>query len=98
APAEKGVTAAGPAGGTAGPFQIQIGAFNTPGEAERPPAWGGPRAAPALGRHAPPMTPPQRGGQGFFPARAIGFEGQTPADACGQLKRLEIDCMVMRAE
>ena len=56
-------------------------------------------AAAVLGKHAPHMSQFKRGDKVFFRARYIGFEAQAAAtDACTELKRLEIDCLVMRAE
>jgi D-alanyl-D-alanine carboxypeptidase len=99
APSGKTVAEAGPAGVPAGPFQIQVGAFNTQGEAERQLAWVSQRAAAVLGKHAPHMSQFKRGDKVFFRARYIGFEVQAAAtDACTELKRLEIDCLVMRGE
>ena len=34
----------------------------------------------------------------FFRARYAGFEAKTAARACGELKKLKIECLVMKAE
>jgi D-alanyl-D-alanine carboxypeptidase len=98
APSEKIIAEAEPAGVPAGPFQIQVGAFNTQGEAERQLAWVRQHAAAVLGRHVPHTSQFKRGDKVFFRARYIGFEAQAAVAACTELKRLEIDCLVMRAE
>jgi D-alanyl-D-alanine carboxypeptidase len=82
-----------------GPFQVQVGAYQTQGEAERQLAWVRERAGTVLGRHAGHMSQVKRGDKVFFRARYGGFDAHAAAaDVCGALKRLEIDCLVMRAE
>jgi D-alanyl-D-alanine carboxypeptidase len=98
APAASEKMVLAPASVPAGPFQIQIGAFNTQGEAERQLAWVSRHAAAVLGRHAPQTSRLKRGDKVLFRARYIGFEAQAAAHACTELKRLEIDCLVTRAE
>ena len=45
------------------------------------------------------MTMPvQQGQKSFFRARYAGFDASAAAKACGELKRLKIDCLVMKAE
>lgn len=87
-----------PAGAAAGPFQVQIGAYQTQDEAERQLATVRQRAGSVLGGRAAHMSQVKRGAKVFFRARYIGFEAQAAAGVCSQLKRLEIDCLVMRAE
>jgi D-alanyl-D-alanine carboxypeptidase len=82
-----------------GPFQVQVGAYQTPGEAERQLALVRERAGSLLGRHSPHMSQVKRGDKIYFRARYVGFDGRSAADnACSELKRLEIACLVMRAE
>jgi D-alanyl-D-alanine carboxypeptidase len=65
----------------AGPFQVQIGAFETRDEAERHLAWAWERAGTVLA------------------ARYGGFGAQSAAaGVCTALKRLDIDCLVMKAQ
>lgn len=99
-PPELAAPAAGPAGGVAaGPFQVQVGAFQTQDEAERQLAWVRQRAGSVLGEHAAHTSQVKRGDKVFFRARYVGFEAQaTAAGACSELKRLEIDCLVVKAE
>jgi D-alanyl-D-alanine carboxypeptidase len=83
----------------AGAFQIQIGAFQTQAEAERQLASVRQRAGVLLGGRPAVTTQFSQRGKVYYRARFAGFEAQAAAsDACGQLKRLSIDCMVMRAD
>jgi len=90
------VSAPGPA---AGAFHIQIGAFQTHSEAERQLASVRQRAATLLGERAALTSQFKRGDKVFYRARYGGFDAQsTAAGVCGELKRLSIDCLVMKAE
>jgi D-alanyl-D-alanine carboxypeptidase len=87
------------AGVPAGAFQIQIGAYQTQGEAERQLATVRQRASSVLGAHAAHMSQVKRGDKVYFRARYVGFSGQdAAAGVCNELKRLDIDCLVMKAE
>jgi D-alanyl-D-alanine carboxypeptidase len=87
------------AGGPAGAFQVQIGAYQTQGEAERQLATVRQRAGSLLGAHAAHMSQVKRGDKVYFRARYVGFSGQdAAAGVCSELKRLDIDCLVMKAE
>jgi D-alanyl-D-alanine carboxypeptidase len=90
---------AAPASAPSGAYQVQVGAYQTHDEAERQLAWVRQRAGSVLGPRAPHLTQVKRGAKVFFRARYIGFDVRSAADhACTELKRLEIDCLVMRAE
>jgi D-alanyl-D-alanine carboxypeptidase len=82
-----------------GAFHIQIGAFNTKGEAERQLASVRERAATVLGAHPPYMSQVKRGDKTYFRARYVGFDAKAAAaGVCSELKRMEIECLVMKAE
>jgi D-alanyl-D-alanine carboxypeptidase len=88
-----------PVAAPSGPFQVQVGAYETEREAERQLAWVRQRAGPVLGAHAAHMSQVKRGDRTYFRARYVGFDGRSAADGvCSALRRLEIDCLVMRAE
>jgi D-alanyl-D-alanine carboxypeptidase len=88
-----------PKGAPKGVFHIQIGAFQTKGEAERQLASVSERAGTVLGAHAAHMSQVKRGDKTFFRARYIGFDAHaSAAGVCSELKRMEIDCLVMKAE
>jgi hypothetical protein len=40
----------------------------------------------------------KQGDKLFFRARYAGFESKDAATACTELKRLKVDCLVMKAE
>jgi D-alanyl-D-alanine carboxypeptidase len=83
----------------AGPFQVQIGAFQTQDEAESRLAWARERAGTLLAAHTPHMSQVRLGDKVFFRARYGGFGAHSAAaGVCTALKRLDIDCLVMRAE
>jgi D-alanyl-D-alanine carboxypeptidase len=83
----------------AGPFQVQIGAFQTQDEAERRLAWARERAGTLLAAHTPHMSQVRLGDKVFFRARYGGFGAKSAAAGlCTALKRLDIDCLVMKAE
>ena len=99
APALKTAAVPEPATATAAAFHVQVGAYPTPGEAERQLASVRERAGSLLVRHAGHMTQVKRGDKVYFRARYVGFDGRSAAaGVCSELKRLEIDCLVMRAE
>jgi D-alanyl-D-alanine carboxypeptidase len=83
----------------AGAFHIQIGAYQSQSEAERQLASVRQRATTVLANRAPVTTQFKQGDKTFYRARYAGFDEQTAAaGACGELKRLKIDCLVMKAE
>jgi D-alanyl-D-alanine carboxypeptidase len=82
----------------AGSFHIQVGAFQSAAEAERQLASVRERAA-SLGKYAPMTQQVKQGDKVFYRARYAGFEAQgTAAEACNELKRLKVDCLVLKAE
>jgi D-alanyl-D-alanine carboxypeptidase len=87
-----------PAPAVRGAFQIQIGAFQSAAEAERQLAMVRVRAGGLLAAGTPLTLPVQQGQKSFFRARYSGFEASAAAKACGELKRLKIDCLVVKAE
>jgi D-alanyl-D-alanine carboxypeptidase len=81
-----------------GAFHIQIGAYQSQAEAERRLLSAREIAPGVLANHAPVTTQVKQGDKLFFRARYAGFEAPAAATACSELKRLKIDCLVMRAE
>ena len=90
--------AAAPAVAASGVFHVQIGAFQTQAEAEKRLASARELAPGTLGNRTPVTTQIRQGDKLFFRARYAGFEAKTAASACTELKRLKIDCLVMKAE
>jgi D-alanyl-D-alanine carboxypeptidase len=85
------------AGGT-GSFHVQIGAFQSAAEAERQLTSVRERA-PATLRSGTPITVQFKlGDKVFHRARFAGFDAASAAAACSELKRLKVDCLVMKAE
>jgi D-alanyl-D-alanine carboxypeptidase len=82
-----------------GAFQIQVGAYQSQDEAERRLASVREMATGLLGGRVPVTAVVKQGEKTFYRARYGGFEEQsTAAGVCGELKRLKIDCLVMKAE
>ena len=83
----------------AGAFHIQVGAYQSQVEAERQLASIRQRAGTLLSNKAPVTSAFKQGDKVVYRARYGGFEAQAAAaGACTELKRLSIDCLVMRAE
>ena len=83
----------------AGAFQIQIGAFQSQAEAQRQLASIRERSGVLLGNRSPVTSEVRQNGKVLYRARYAGFEAQSAAaGACIELKRLSVDCLVMRAE
>jgi D-alanyl-D-alanine carboxypeptidase len=97
APKRRIEATASTAGGMGG-FQIQIGAFQSQAEAERQLAAVRERAPVHLARAAAVTSQVKQGDKMLFRARYGGFEAAAAASACGELKRLKIDCLVVKAE
>jgi len=79
-------------------FEIQIGAFADPAEAERNMATARQRAGGVLDSYSAVAEPAQKGTGQIYRARFKGFDATAAASACGQLKKLQIDCFVVKAE
>ena len=86
------------AAGTQGGFHVQIGAYQSVAEADRQLAAVREKAATALRNRTPLTVQFKLGGKVFYRARYAGFDAQSAAAACGELKRLQLDCLVMKAE
>jgi D-alanyl-D-alanine carboxypeptidase len=84
---------------SAGDFQIQIGAFHSESEAERQLAAVRDRAGGLLAKASAVTQRVQQGDKLLYRARYAGFASQPAATGvCSELKRLKIDCLVMKAE
>ena len=85
--------------GPDGAFHVQIGAFKSQGEAERQLASVRQRAGSLLAERAGLTTEVRLGEKVFYRARYAGFDAQAAAAlVCDELKRLSVDCLVMKAE
>jgi D-alanyl-D-alanine carboxypeptidase len=88
-----------PQPGATGAFHIQIGAYQSQGEAERRLASVRELATALLGNRPPMTAVVKQGDRTLYRARYGGFDAQsTAAGVCGELKRMKIDCLVMKAE
>jgi D-alanyl-D-alanine carboxypeptidase len=76
---------------------VQVGAYTNPGEAERRLGVVKQRAASLLDGYAPVTTTFQKDETQWYRARFAGFSKQGAQSTCDELKRLALDCVVMRA-
>jgi D-alanyl-D-alanine carboxypeptidase len=87
-----------PHGTKAGPYHVQVGSFTSQAEAEtRLDAVKG-RAASLLNGHYPVTTTFKKDTEQWYRARFAGFSQDKAKSTCAQLKKLALDCVVMRAE
>lgn len=99
APAAARVAMTAPAQGAAqGRFDIQIGAYASVEEAQRNLANVQAKASSKLAAYPSVTYPVQKGGRQVFRARFRGFDAQTAANTCSELRRQSIDCFVMTSE
>lgn len=78
-------------------FQVQIGAFPSAAEAERQLAAVRARA-PVLGQAKPLTQPVQQGEKTLYRARYAGLESNAANQACEELKKQGVACMVFKAD
>jgi D-alanyl-D-alanine carboxypeptidase len=79
-------------------FEIQIGAYNTADEAQSKIELVRGRAVGLLEGHTGVALPVQKADRQMFRARFVGFGEDAASSACLELRRLAIDCFVMKAE
>lgn len=82
----------------AGPFQIQVGAYLTPSEAQKRLIAVATSAGPLLQGHAPVTTLVTKQSTPVHRARFAGFDEAKANTVCKSLKARSIDCIVVRAE
>jgi D-alanyl-D-alanine carboxypeptidase len=88
---------ASPAPGRKGPFHVQVGAYTNQQEAERRLGLVKERAAALLNGYAPVTTIFQKDDTQWYRARFAGFSKDGAVSTCDELKRMALDCVVMRA-
>lgn len=81
-----------------GPFQIQIGAYIAPADAERQMALARQRSGSLLNPYRAVAVPVQNGRRQLYRARFQGFERTAAYSTCASLRRLQIDCFVLRMQ
>jgi D-alanyl-D-alanine carboxypeptidase len=87
-----------PASNPSGPFAIQIGAYSDSADAEQHMDTARQRAGGLLDPYAAVAVPYRKGSNQLYRARFRGFEATAATSACLQLRRLQIDCFVVRAD
>jgi D-alanyl-D-alanine carboxypeptidase len=79
-------------------YEIQIGAYVSAQEAQSKLDLVRNRAVGLLDGHGAVTLPVQRDDRQIFRARFVHFDERTASNACLELRRLAIDCFVMRAD
>jgi len=79
-------------------YEIQIGAYSTAQEAESRMAVARSKAAGLLEGHRSIAVPVKKADRQIFRARFTGFNEDAAGSACLELRRLAIDCFVMKSE
>lgn len=79
-------------------YEIQIGAYGTAQEAQSKLDLVRSRAVGLLEGHSGVTLPVQREERQIFRARFVHFDESTASNACLELRRLAIDCFVMKAD
>lgn len=79
-------------------YEIQIGAYGTVQEAQAKLEVVRGRAVGLLDGHGSVTLPVQRESRQIFRARFVHFDEGTASNACLELRRLAIDCFVMKAD
>jgi D-alanyl-D-alanine carboxypeptidase len=79
-------------------YEIQIGAYNTAQDAQAKLDAVRGRAVGLLDGHEAVTIPVQREDRKIFRARFVAFDEDTASNTCLELRRLAIDCFVMRSE
>jgi len=83
---------------TLGPFAIQIGAYNDSADARQHMAAARQRAGGLLDPYRAVAVPVRKGASQLYRARFRGFTATAAASTCLRLRRLQIDCFVVKAE
>jgi D-alanyl-D-alanine carboxypeptidase len=81
----------------AGPFHVQVGAYTTQAEATSRLGEVRGRAASLLDGHPPLSMVFQKDDTQWYRARFAGFSQDGARSTCAELKRMSLDCIVMRA-
>jgi D-alanyl-D-alanine carboxypeptidase len=81
-----------------GAYHVQVGAFTSQAEAENRLGMVQQRATDLLEGHLPFTTSFMKANEEWYRARFAGFSQDDAKTTCAALKKLSLDCAVMRAE
>ncbi|MGA9605204.1 MAG: SPOR domain-containing protein, partial [Methyloceanibacter sp.] len=82
----------------AGAFHVQVGAYTSESEAESRLGAVQQQASDLLDGHLPFTTSFTKEGAEWYRARFAGFSKGDAQSACDALKKISVDCVVMKAE
>jgi D-alanyl-D-alanine carboxypeptidase len=82
----------------AGAFHVQVGAYTSESEAESQLGAVQQKAADLLAGHLPFTTSFTKDGAEWYRARFAGFSKSDAQSVCASLKKMSVDCVVMKAE
>ena len=83
--------------GRGGPYHVQVGAYTSQQEAQRRLGVVSERASTLLAGYSPVTTTFEKNETQWYRARFAGFSRDRAQNTCDELKRLDLDCVVMRA-
>ena len=83
---------------TLGPYHVQVGSYLDAAAAKSRLTNVAEKASDLLGGHGLLTVPGEVRGKAYFRARFGSFSEDDAATACAKLKRLKVDCLVVRAE
>ena len=92
------ITGKGKPTGRTGDFHVQVGAFTSETEAESRLGQVKGRATNLLEGHEPVTTTFHKNTEQWYRARFAGFSQDAAKSTCASLKKMALDCVVMRAE
>jgi D-alanyl-D-alanine carboxypeptidase len=92
------ITGRGKPTGRTGDFHVQVGAFTSETEAESRLGQVKGRATNLLEGHEPVTTTFHKNTEQWYRARFAGFSQDAAKSTCASLKKMALDCVVMRAE
>lgn len=81
-----------------GGYLVQVGAFNSPGEAAKHLDSVRSQLSEMLAAAAPVTEPVDKGDRKFYRARFAGFDQKRATAVCTEMRRRSIDCLVARAQ
>ena len=85
-------------GGRTGKYHVQVGAYTSQAQAENQLAQVQGRAGKLFDGYAPITTSFRTKRTHWYRARFAGFTRDKAKTACAKLKRMSVDCIVMRAQ
>ena len=81
-----------------GDYHVQVGSYNSPGDAQNRLGMVRQRAPQLLDGHLPFTTTFHKDNRDWYRARFAGFTKSDARNTCEKLKRMRLDCIALAAE